>query len=99
MRLTSQQVRIIREKVRETLGRDARVHLFGSRVGDTAWGGDIDLYIEVDQVLVNRAATASRLAAQLQMALGDQRIDVLLVDPQTPRQPIHGVAAREGVAL
>lgn len=99
MRLTSEQIQIIREMVREHLGDTARVRLFGSRVDDSARGGDIDLYIEVDQVLDNRAAAASRLAAQLQLVLGDQRIDVVLVDPQTPRQPIHGIAAREGVAL
>ena len=49
--------------------------------------------------MANRAAAASRLTARIQFALGDQRIDVLLADPDTVRQPIHDVARAEGVAL
>ncbi|OOG21470.1 hypothetical protein B1C78_16155 [Thioalkalivibrio denitrificans] len=99
MRLTARQIEVIREKVHALLGEDARVRLFGSRVDDSARGGDIDLFVEVDRVLDNRAASASRLQAELQLALGDQRIDVVLVDPRTPRLPIHQVAARDGVRL
>lgn len=99
MRLTPQQARIIREQTHALLGDGARVRLFGSRVDDAQRGGDIDLMVETDQPQPNRAATASRLAARLQLALGDQRIDVLLVDPATPLQPIHRIAREQGVAL
>jgi predicted nucleotidyltransferase len=99
MRLTKAQRQAIVEATARTFGPQARVRLFGSRVDDSARGGDIDLYIEVDQVLPNRAAAASRLIAQLQIALGDQRIDVVLVDPDTAHQPIHETAQRQGVAL
>lgn len=99
MRLTLEQRRIIRKRIQIALGADARGYLFGSRVRDDARGGDIDLYIEVDEHLDNRAATASRLAAELQQALGDQRIDVLIADSETTRQPIHDNARVSGVAL
>lgn len=99
MRLSPTQIDAIRRVVGEAFGERARVRLFGSRVDDHQRGGDIDLLVEVDQPLANRAAAAARLTAQLQRALGDQRIDVLLVDPETQPLPIHAVARREGVAL
>lgn len=99
MRLTTEQRRIIIEETARLLGPGARVRLFGSRIDDQARGGDIDLYVETDQPVPNRAATASRLAAVLQCALGEQRIDVVLIDPDTIPQTIHAVARREGIAL
>ena len=99
MRLTPTQAQIIGETVRAMLGPDARVRLFGSRTDDAARGGDIDLYVEVDRPLGNRVAAASRLAGQLQIRLGDQRIDVILVDPHTAPQPIHAAARQQGIRL
>jgi len=80
-------------------GPAATVRLFGSRVDDAGQGGDIDLFVETDQVVENRASAASRLVAALQLKLGDQRIDVVLVDSRTPAQPIHDAARRQGVRL
>jgi predicted nucleotidyltransferase len=99
MRLSPRDTRLIGETVRVALGDAARVRLFGSRVDDASRGGDIDLLVEVDHTLANRAAAASRLAAALQLRLGDQRIDVILVDPTTRPQPIHDVARQQGISL
>jgi len=99
MRLIGNQAEIIRQTVRQMFGPEAKVMLFGSRADDRARGGDIDLLVEVDERLENRAGAASRLAALLQIALGDQRIDVVLVDPDTPKLPIHDAARRRGIAL
>ncbi|XSG85250.1 MAG: nucleotidyltransferase domain-containing protein [Methylohalobius sp. ZOD2] len=90
---------MIRQKVKSVFGHSSRVFLFGSRLDDAARGGDIDLYVEVDYILPNRAAAASRLIAELQRVLGDQSIDVVLVDPSTKPQPMHEIARREGIAL
>ncbi|MEF8794095.1 nucleotidyltransferase domain-containing protein [Thiohalorhabdus sp.] len=99
MRLAPHQVQTIKGEVHSLLGEDARVWLFGSRADDAARGGDIDLFVETDRPIANRAETASRLAARLQLRLGDQRIDVVLVDPQTQAQPIHSAAKETGVPL
>lgn len=48
MRLTAQQREVIRAAVREIYGEDSRLWLFGSRVGDTRRGGDIDLLVRPD---------------------------------------------------
>jgi len=46
MRLTKEQISIIKTLVTRHFDSDTDVILFGSRVDDTARGGDIDLYIE-----------------------------------------------------
>jgi predicted nucleotidyltransferase len=99
MRLPPNQARTIREKTQAAFGPNTRVLLFGSRADDRSLGGDIDLLVEVDHPVSNRAAAAARLTAELQIALGDQRIDIILVDPNTLLQSIHNTARRTGVAL
>ncbi|MCQ8180217.1 nucleotidyltransferase domain-containing protein [Methylomonas sp. SURF-1] len=99
MRLTDDQVRIIRGTAHRFLGDKARVCLFGSRSKDDGKGGDIDLYFETDQVLPNRADVICRIYAALVLALGDRKIDVLVKDANTPTARIFEVAARTGVYL
>ena len=99
MRLSPAQIQIIKQQAADLLGDAARIWLFGSRVDDNARGGDIDLYVETPQRLENRASAAARLAARLQRRLGDQRIDIIIVDSATPPQPIHEVARTRGIPL
>ncbi len=49
MRLNDFQILTILNGVKKICGQNANVWLFGSRVDDTKRGGDIDLYIEVDE--------------------------------------------------
>jgi predicted nucleotidyltransferase len=100
MRLSIKEVAIIKQVVTSLLGNDGvRVTLFGSRVDDDAKGGDIDLLVETTAKQVSRVSTANRIAASLQIQLGDQRIDVLLVDPNTIIKPIHEHARQQGTIL
>ena len=46
MRLSVDQTRLILRCVRQHFGADARVKLFGSRLDDSARGGDVDLLVE-----------------------------------------------------
>lgn len=73
--------------------------VFGSRVDDTARGGDIDLIVQLEQPVQQRERKALQLVARLQMRLGMQPIDVLVVDPQTEMLPVHEEAIRTGVRL
>ncbi|MGM0477528.1 MAG: nucleotidyltransferase domain-containing protein [Pseudomonadota bacterium] len=99
MRLSERNRAIIRDTVREVVGEEADVHLFGSRTDDTGRGGDIDLLITSDTPVVERERKALRVVARLQRRLGDQPIDVLIVDPDTPLQAVHREALRTGVRL
>ena len=99
MRLTETQIHAIHTTAEELFGRNVRVSLFSSRVDDHQRGGDIDLLIEADQILDNRPAMAVRYSARLQRRIGEQRIDVLIIDPNTRLQPIHRVDRETGVRL
>jgi len=96
MRLTPKAREIIRRTTREVFGDEARVRLFGSRIDDSQRGGDIDLLVELPSRHADSRSKSLRLAALLQMQLGDQPIDILVIDPETALQPIHRVAAATG---
>lgn len=99
MRLTTHQIDVIRETVHTLLGNDAEVTLFGSRVDDTARGGDIDLMVTVPAPLERPAVTAARVATTLERRLDGRHVDVVLVTPDTTPQPIHDLARRQGIQL
>ena len=99
MRLSTNYIDIIVKTAKQMLGEDVGIWLFGSRIDDTQKGGDIDLYLETNISLENRTATASRYAARLQQQLGEQRFDILIVDPETPTQAIYSIAKKTGIRL
>lgn len=69
MRLTTDQVRAIRQTAQRVLGAGARVSVFGSRALDDRKGGDIDLLFETDALLDNRAKILCQLHGALTLAL------------------------------
>jgi predicted nucleotidyltransferase len=101
MRLTQEQVNIIKRTVIDTFGDAASVWLFGSRVDDCKRGGDIDLLIETEETDVMKIVkTELTFMVKLQMQLGEQKIDVLVDYPTrkvTP--PIFEVAKQTGILL
>ena len=99
MRLSQQSQQIIRNTVREVFGLEAKVKLFGSRINDDARGGDIDLLVELPSITADSERKTLQLIAKLQLRLGDQPIDVLVLDPSTPMQSIHEHAAMTGIIL
>ncbi|MBA4741516.1 MAG: nucleotidyltransferase domain-containing protein [Azoarcus sp.] len=99
MRLTDNESRIIRDTVRRRFGSDARVWLFGSRADDAKRGGDIDLLVEAPAPLENAFRESIGLETDLQIALGDQKIDILLAQPNVPRTPMQRIARDTGIEL
>ena len=99
MRLSNETRETIRTTVREVFGEEARVLLFGSRTDDAARGGDIDLLVELPQSMPDRRSRELTLVARLQRRLGDREFDVVTIDPDTTREPIHREARRTGVPL
>jgi predicted nucleotidyltransferase len=99
MRLTDEQANAIRRIAREEAGDDSSVRLFGSRLDDTARGGDIDLLVESTHPIEHPALFGAHLAGRLMRALGGRHVDVLLAAPNLKVLPIHAIAAREGLLL
>ena len=99
MRILPQQRDAIVRTTTELAGPGSRVHLFGSRLHDHLRGGDIDLLVQCPQPVARPVWLAAQITARLQRALGERKIDVLLIDPATVLQPVHRVAQAEGVEL
>jgi len=77
LRISSSDSKIIKEKTLEIFGSSASVFLFGSRTDDTKKGGDIDLFIETEEVKdsVKKKIT---LMTELQFKLGERKIDIIM---------------------
>jgi predicted nucleotidyltransferase len=99
MRLTLEQADIIRNSARKHFGSATRVWLFGSRTDDSAKGGDIDLLVEAADKTANSFMTSIRFEVDLQNALGDQKIDILLSEPGGNETAMHRMARTTGVEL
>jgi len=99
MRLTPTDIRAIRRTVACAVGEKAEVVLFGSRVNDSAKGGDVDLLVTLDWTPANVPLTAAQLAARLERALGGRRVDVVIRTPGESLKPIQEMALRTGVVL
>ncbi len=99
MRLTLQQIEIIRRAVTDLAGDDAQVSLFGSRTNDDARGGDIDLFVEVPYPVEESAWLIARITGRISLRLGGQKIDVVLSAPNLKRFPIHDEAKKQSVVL
>lgn len=81
------------EKQRDIIGEAGLHHfgvvpwLFGSRLGETARGGDIDLFIAGNWPVEDAVRKRLQFCAELHRHLGDQEIDVVMEsNPPTPVQ-------------
>lgn len=99
MRLTDTQRQTIQHIVCDELGPDTTVRLFGSRLDDTARGGDIDLLVEVDEPVEHPAQLSARLGVRLMRAMQGRKVDVLLSAPNLSEQAIHRLAREQGVLI
>lgn len=99
MRLSDMERRVLLGAVRRHFGEAAAVWLFGSRVRDDARGGDIDLLIETPEPVAHPLAAALAAEAEIQSALDDPRVDILVACRHQPLLPIHRLALETGVRL
>lgn len=99
MRLTKNAITKICEAAKHHFGSQAKVWLFGSRVDDNKRGGDIDLYVEVDTPISDRVLKTCRMEAEIQIALGEQKIDIVVFSPGQKQLQIHEIAKQTGVLL
>jgi predicted nucleotidyltransferase len=99
MRLPTNYQSTITETAKKIFGEKATVWLFGSRLDNDAKGGDVDLLIKLETLTANKAVLGARYNAQLQIQLGLQKFDVIIIDPSITLEPIHQQALSKGVRL
>lgn len=99
MRLTNDQIQMIRRFTSQVAGGQSRVRIFGSRLDDQSKGGDVDLLVELAEPVENPALMAAQLSAYISRAMCGRKVDVLLSAPNLMRLPIHDIAVKEGKLL
>lgn len=81
MRLDATQKALVSRLVRDRLGEDAEIFIYGSRLGDTRSGGDVDLLIESRRAVTRQEHAA--LVVDVEEALGLPVDIVFRVDGQS----------------
>jgi predicted nucleotidyltransferase len=99
MRLTDDQIQAIRQSAQQIGGAQSNVRVFGSRLDDSARGGDLDLMLELPAPVDNPALMAAQLAARVSRAMHGRKVDVVISAPNLMRLPIHDIAFQEGQLL
>jgi predicted nucleotidyltransferase len=99
MRLNEQQKQKICELTRQMAGESASVRVFGSRLDDTARGGDLDLLLELSEPVENPALLSARMSARVSRIMHGRSVDVIISAPNLKRLSIHDVALKEGQLL
>jgi predicted nucleotidyltransferase len=96
MRITSTEAVQAISVIRNYLGEEAKVWLFGSRVDDAGRGGDVDLYAETTLPGVLLRETV-RAKISLEHIFG-RSVD-LVVNNHRKDRPIYRIAREQGVRL
>lgn len=100
MRITANQLSIVKALARRYFGEDVKLRLFGSRVDSEKKGGDCDFLIETS--LANPDEIISSMITQLQSSdpFEDEKIDIIVKRRQFSfDMPIYHIAKQEGVQL
>jgi len=79
MRLTNYEINSIKYIFKDIF-KSGNISLFGSRVDETKKGGDIDLYIELNEQLSvkDMLDKKSKFRLKLYDKIGEQKIDVII---------------------
>jgi len=96
MRLSLFEIKTILKLKDDIFGKNIKLYLFGSRVDDSAKGGDIDLYLKVENIDAVFEKKVEFLS-QVQQVLGEQKID--LIFSQDELRLIDKEALNKGVEL
>jgi len=75
MRLPKNYIDVLKDKFIEFFG-PGEIYLFGSRVDDSKKGGDIDLYLKVENHN-NLFEKKIKFLSRVKRVLGDQKIDIV----------------------
>jgi len=99
MRLNDYQVKNIKKSVYSIFGRNSLLYLFGSRIDDTKHGGDIDLLVVPVAGEKDTEFKKLKAISKIQLALGDQKIDLIVADPNSKNPPLIVREALKGLML
>jgi predicted nucleotidyltransferase len=92
MRLKEHEIASIKRCAERHFGPNCAVRLFGSRADDGRRGGDIDLHVQVDDDAASTMACRVRYLSDLEAALGERKVDLVVEGPTRKNGYIDRVA-------
>jgi len=78
MRLSLFEIETIVKLKNKYFGKNDKIYLFGSRVDDNKKGGDIDLFIELEDRDKDYYSKKQKFITKLQEYIGEQKIDLVI---------------------
>ena len=75
MRLNQQYISVIKQSFKDVF-QSGEVYLFGSRIDNSKKGGDIDLYLILNNK-INLFRKKLKFLAKIKKVLGEQKIDII----------------------
>lgn len=106
MRLKNSQVQSLIKAFEEVFKnhglslQQCALYLYGSRAKDELKGGDIDLLFRVPSLLLKDVnGLRIEFSLVMQKYLGEQKIDLLIINRKPPKDPFHHIAVDQSILL
>jgi uncharacterized protein len=105
MRLTEEEVAVIKEAIHRRFYSVGRIILFGSRADDKKRGGDIDILVESDEPIEAGVLHKLEALSDMHLRLGERKIDFVLArsagskEDRSDGRKIVRIARKTGVTL
>jgi predicted nucleotidyltransferase len=99
MRLSEFEKESIKSLASRHFGTDVQVFLFGSRTNDQQRGGDIDLFIRKNNGEPLKIRAKINFITDLILLIGDQKIDVVLDNPDFKNSVFYKNINQTGIQL
>ncbi|TXL12776.1 DNA polymerase subunit beta [Methylococcaceae bacterium HT4] len=97
MRLNVEEKNKIIQYAKVFFGNEANLYLFGSRVDDAKKWGDIDLFLESEEIIDMQ--TQIQFLTAIHKDITQRKVDLLLKIPTSKNLPIYIIAKQEGISL
>ena len=99
MRLSEYEIESIKSVAMRHFGSEVQVFLFGSRTKNNEHGGDIDLFIRNPKNGHLKIRNKIKFITDLIQLIGEQKIDVVLDNPDLKNSLFLGTINRMGIQL
>ncbi len=76
IRLTSVQIHSIKSCIQEVFGKEVKIYLFGSRTNPLLKGGDIDLFVCLENNSSTKLENILKAKSKIELKIGEQKIDL-----------------------
>ena len=97
MRLKVEEKNKIIQYAKDFFGNEVSLYLFGSRVDDNKKGGDIDLFLESEEIIDMQ--TQIKFLTAIYKDITQRKVDLLIKTPASKNLSIYKTAKKEGILL